>query len=422
MLDRSVAPPLREIRSYDLPHPNTYTLDNGIPVYEVNMGTQDILKLELVFFSGRWFENRLLASKTTASMIREGSATMTGGEIAEQIDFYGGSIRFRSNLDTAHVQVYCLTKHLKNILPIVSQTLANPSFPQEELSHFIQRNQERLKVDLEQNDTVAYRKITEMMYGDGHPYGYNSTPEMYNGLDRTDLLEHYQRNYVTGNCFIIVSGKPDIETIPLINKYLGQAISKGKSLKKNFIKQPSHELYLKIPKKSSVQSAIRIGKLMFNRDHPDYQKMYILNTILGGYFGSRLNQNLREDKGYTYNIFSSLDAMRWDGYFFIGTEVKTDVTTLAIQEIYSEFARLRNELIPQEELKMVKNYMLGTMLASVDGAFNVGEIIKMMIKNDLPHNYYSNFIDTIKTVTAEELQALAQKYFQEGSFYEVIVG
>ena len=144
-------------------------------------------------------------------------------------------------------------KHLKNILPIVSETLAQPSFPQRELAHFIQRNQERLKVDLEQNDTVAYRKITEMMYGDGHPYGYNSTPEMYNGLDRTDLLDHYQKNYVTGNCFIIISGKPNVETIPLINKYLGQAILKGKSDKKDFIKAPCKDLHFKIPKKNNVQ-------------------------------------------------------------------------------------------------------------------------------------------------------------------------
>ncbi len=422
MLNRQIPPALQEIKNYKLPIPNKYILDNGIPVYEVNMGTQDILRVELLFHSGRWYEEKAIVSKLTASLLREGTERVSGATIAEQTDFYGASIRFPSNLDTAHIQLYSLTKHLKNVLPILEEILSKPAFPQKELQSIVQRSKERLKIDLENNDTVAYRTVTELMYGKNHPYGYNSTPELYDQIERADLIRHYEANYVTENCFIIISGKSDKDTISLINKHLGQVIPKGKAERKVFSFEPNEQQKLIIPKKDSLQTAMRIGKRLFNRQHPDYQKMYILNTILGGYFGSRLMQNLREAKGYTYNIYSALDPMMVDGYFMVGTEARSEVAKETIQEIYSEFGRLRNELVPQEELAMVKNYLLGTLLTAVDGPFNASEVVKMIIANNLPSNYYSLLIDTIKNISASDIQKLANNYLQEDSFYEVIVG
>ena len=422
MLNRTIPPPLNEIKNYALPHPNKYTLDNDIPLYEVNMGTQAVLKIELVFNSGRWYEDHQLVSKMTSGLLREGTPSMSGGVIAERIDFYGGSIRFASNLDTGHIQLYCMSKHLKSVLPILEEILSNPSFPEDEMKAYIERNQEALKVDLENNDTVAYRKITEMIFGKRHPYGYNSTPEMYGQVKRAHILEHYKNNYVAGNCFIMVTGQSTSETISLINKHLGQVIPKGKSERKLYAIEPSATRKLILPKKNSLQSAIRIGKRLFSRHHPDYQKMYVVNTILGGYFGSRLMQNLREEKGYTYNIYSAVDPLALDGYFFVGTEVRSEVKNEVIQEIYSEFRRLREETIPSEELSMVKNYLLGTLLTALDGAFSIGEVVKMSLSNNLPFDYYSSFIETIKTITNNDIQELANHYLQEDSFYEVIVG
>ena len=422
MLNRQIPPPLQEIKNYKLPIPNKYILDNGIPVYEMNTGTQDILKVELLFHSGRWFEEKALASKLTAALLREGTARVTGATIAEQIDFYGASLRFPSNLDTAHIQMYCLTKHLKNVLPVLEEILSKPAFPEKELQSISQRSKERLKIDLENNDTVAYRTVTELMYGKNHPYGYNSVPSLYDEIGRDDLVNHYQKNYVAGNCFVMVSGKTNKETISLINKHLGQVIPKGKSERKKFDFEPSEKRNLIVPKKDSLQTAIRISKRLFNREHADYQKMYILNTILGGYFGSRLMQNLREAKGYTYNIYSALDPMMMDGYFMVGTEARSEVAKETIKEIYSEFRRLRTELVPKEELDMVKNYLLGTLLTAVDGPFNASEVVKMILVNNLPSNYYSLLIDTIKDISSSDIQELANNYLQEDSFYEVIVG
>jgi zinc protease len=422
MLDRKIAPQLQEIKDYELPLAEVYTLDNGIKVYEVNAGTEEVIKLEIIFHAGRWHEDKKLVSRATASLLREGSKERNGGVVAEYIDFYGGSIRFPSTLDTSHIQVYCMTKYLENILPVISEIIDSPLLPEKEFKQFVDINIQNLKVDLENPDTVAYRQITEMMYGNQHPYGYNSTPELYRELCREDLVKHYEKNYVSGNCMILVSGKTQKNTIPLINKYLGNSIKKGLSLKKEFIIQSATDLKWSLEKKDSLQSAIRIGKRLFDRHHPDYFHFFFLNTVLGGYFGSRLMQNLREEKGYTYNISSSLDPMLLDGYFMIGTEVHNEKREAALEEIYLEFDRLREEEMDEEELEMVRNYLLGTLLTAVDGAFNVAEVTKTIILNGLPASYYRDLIQSIKSVTAEDLQKLAQIHLQDDSFYEVIVG
>lgn len=422
MLNRKIAPALQEIKNYQLPPAVVHTLDNGIKVYEVNTSSEEVIKLEIIFHAGRWYEEKKLVSRATSSMLREGSKNRSAAVIAEHIDFYGGSIRFPSNLDTSHLQVYCLTKHLENILPVVSEILEEPLFPQKELQQYIQRSEQNLKVDLEKNDTVAYRQITEMIFGNEHPYGYNSSFKHFKELSRDDLIKHYQKNYVSDNCLIFISGKTKKNTIPLLNKYLGNSIRKGFSKKTEFISRPSQDLKWSMQKKDSLQSAIRIGKQLFDRHHPDYFKFFFLNTILGGYFGSRLMQNLREEKGYTYNIYSTIDAMLWDGYFMIGTEVHHEKRETALKEIYSEFQRLREEKVEEEELEMVRNYLLGTLLTAVDGAFNIADVTKTIVLNNLSQSYYQDLIQTIKSVTADDLQQLAQNHLQQESFYEVIVG
>lgn len=422
MLNRKITPPLQEIQHYELPSPVVHTLDNGIKVYEINAGTQEIIKLDIVFFAGRFHEDKKLVARLTSSMLREGSAKMTGAALAEHVDFYGGSLNFPSNLDTMQIQLLCMTKHLKNILPVLTDMLESPSFPAKELEQHIKRNIQSLKVDLEKNDTVAYREMTEMLYGKNHPYGYNSSPAYYAKVTREDLVQHYQKNFVSENCFIVVSGKMDEETILLLNKYLGTIIPAGKADAKHFEIESATEQKRTIAKKESLQSAIRLGKRLFNRHHPDYFPFYVLNTVLGGYFGSRLMQNLREDKGYTYNIYSATDPMLHDGYFMVGAEVRSEMKEAALKEIYLEFGRLRNEPIEAEELDMVKNYLLGTLLTSVDGPFNIAGVNKMILLHGLSQTYYQEFLTAIKNITAAEIQALANKYLQDDSFYEVIVG
>ena len=422
MLNRKLPPTIRMDEPIHLNRPNKYTLDNGIDVYEINMGTQEVLKLEVVFRAGRPFEDKKLVARATADQLKEGTQNYSAAAIAEHFDFYGSTLSLPFNLDSANVVFYCITKHFEKIIPVLADILNNPTFPEHELQSFIQRNQQRLSVDLSKNDVLAYRKITEVIFGEQHPYGYNSFPETYATLERNDLIRHFRKNYTAENCFILVSGKTNEQIIKLLNQYLGQAIPNGKKVAVSLpnIKNPVESI--KIDRPDTVQTAIRIGRKLFNRHHPDYMGIYVLNTVLGGYFGSRLMNNIREDKGFTYNIYSLVDSMQYGGCFYIGTEVGNDFVEDTITEIYREMDQLRQEPIEAEELDMVKNYLLGFYLTLVDGPFNVAEVVKAQITDSLPLDFFENLVENTRQTGPEDLQKLAQKYLDKADMWEVIVG
>ncbi|MCC6724342.1 MAG: insulinase family protein [Saprospiraceae bacterium] len=421
MPNRKKMPRIREVKNLVVPSPDVWHLANGIPVYETNLGTQDILKLELVFFAGRPYERKKLASRCAAALMREGTKQHTSAELAETIDYYGGTLSMPISMDMAGVQLHTLTKHFDKLLPLVTEMLSGPTFPQEELDSFIVRNKQRLQVDLSKNDFVAYRKFTELLYGTDHPYGYNSYAETYEGITRDDLVMHFRENYVSGNCQIFLSGKTNEGVRRLLDEQLGQAIAKGErklagQWAVNQVPQTLHE-----PMPDTVQKAVRIGCHLFNRQHPDYNGMYVLNTILGGYFGSRLMTNIREEKGYTYNIYSSHEAMLHGGYFYVGTEVGNEFVDRTIQEIYVEMEKLQQDLVDEDEMEMVKNYLLGTLLTNLDGPFNIAEVIKTFVSEGLELKAFEELAAAIKNITAEEVRELARKYFSKKDMWEVVV-
>ena len=422
MPDRSKAPLIKQIEQIELPSPNKYFLDNGIPVYETNKGTQNIIKIEIVFNAGRPYEQKKLAARATASLIKEGTLNHNSSEISEKVDFYGGTLSTPYNLDTSNIVIYSLSRHLDKILPLAAEVIKAPVFPQDELESYIKLSRQRLQVDLQKSDVVAYRKFTEFLFGAEHPYGYNSLPETYEALTREDLQSHFQRNYTKDNCTIFVSGKSSPEIIQLINKYLGNGMQEGQPLIRTFPAFSQASEKVKIPHSDTSQTAIRIGRQLFNRAHKDYAPLYLVNTILGGYFGSRLMTNIREDKGYTYNIYSAMDTMRDDGCFYIGTEVSNEFVEATKEEIYKEIQLLQNNLVKEQELQMVRNYLLGNLLTMLDGPFNIGEVIKTLVMEDLPKESFSDLVHTIKTISPIEIQALAQKYFRPEDLWEVVVG
>lgn len=422
MLDRSKTPDIHRILDLALPAPMIHHLDNGIPVYETRMGTQEVIKLEIVFQAGRPWEIKQLAGRTTAALLRDGTSKWSSKEVAETIDFYGGTFSVPVNLDTSNISLYCLAKHFEQLLPLVSELITEPAFPQGELKTYIDRNVQRLEIDLTRNDVVAYRTITEKMYGAEHPYGYNSTAETFRALHQADLFEHFDRCYRAESCSIFISGWTNARTISLLNTYLGKQIRAGVAPSAQYELPTAKPGRFQLPEPAGVQTAIRIGRRLFDRHHADYPAWYVLNTILGGYFGSRLMANIREEKGLTYNIYSTLDPMLFDGYFYIGTEVDNQQAALAIREIYHELASLREELVGEEELEMVQNYLLGNLLTLLDGPFNVGDIVKTLTLDGLSMDYFDTLVRTIQEINEKDLQRLAQQYLQEEQLWEVVVG
>jgi len=260
MINRKIAPPIKRIEKLHLPKPKKIKLSNGIPVHIVNMGTQDVLKLHLAFRSGRPFEQKKLIAKATSSLLKEGTANYTSAEIAEQIDFYGATLSTPTNLDNSNLIFYSLNKHFATLIPLVAELLMNPIFPQTELDTYIENNKRRLQVDMTKNDVVAYRKVTEYIFGADHPYGYNSDERLYNRVKRTDLVKHFQKHYNARNCQLFISGRVTDEVIQLLDQYLGQLPigRKSRMTKFKLTTETPEKRHITIP--NSMQTAIRIGK------------------------------------------------------------------------------------------------------------------------------------------------------------------
>ncbi len=421
-LDRKTPPPIHEVTSLILPYPSVSYLDNGIPIYETRLGTQEIMKVEVVFMSGRSHEHKRLVSRTTARMLREGTNSYTSAALAEKVDFFAGTLQTPVNLDTGSLVMYCMTKHFAQLVPLLAEMLMEPAFPEKELKTYIDNNIQTLLVDLSKNDVLAYRKITELIFGENHPYGYNSTPDDYRALAQTDLIKHHKEHFTSDNCLIFLSGKIDESILKLLNQYLGQKTTISVKNHKTWHYPVQKPQSVKIKNDDTVQAAIRIGRQFGNRLHPDFDGFFVLNTILGGFFSSRLMTNIREKKGFTYNIYSALDLMHHDGYFYISSEVGNKFVKKAITEIYQELEKLQNEPVSLQELKMVQNYLLGNMLNMIDGPFAVSEVIKSFITEGVDLNQFQQFVETVRSITPQQLQALAQKYFNKEDLFEVVVG
>lgn len=421
MIDRTKQPTIKEITDLKLPEIKTNYLSNGIPVYSIDMGTQEVVKLEIIFKAGRPFENKRLVARATNSLLKEGSKHYSSAVLAEEFDFFGSTLSTPFNLDTSNVLVYSLNKHFDKIMPMVGDLLQYPAFPQQELDAFVRRSKHRLRVDLTKNDVLAYRKITELIFGEHHPYGYNSFEDTYEALRRDDLTAHFERLYCSNNCQVFISGRPHEGQLELLEKHLAH-LKPGTFEARSFVPSDQKPEDTRIPLPDSVQTAVRIGRRLFDRKHEDYYGMYVLNTILGGYFSSRLMTNIREDKGYTYNIYSMLDAMLLDGYFYIGTEVGNEFVEDTKKEIYQEIELLQNELVDEEEMEMVRNYLIGNFLTMLDGPFNVAETAKTILTEDLPANFFESLVETVRSIEAEEIQRLAKKYLRREDLWEVVVG
>ncbi|WP_374164204.1 M16 family metallopeptidase [Arcticibacter sp. MXS-1] len=422
MIDRKIAPAFKQVETINLIKAAPAVLDNGIPVYVVNSGDQGMVRIELIFNNVNWNVVKPLQAFATNSMITEGTSTLSAFKIAERIDYYGAFLQNDYNYDVSSVTVYSLGKHLDHVLSVVKEVITDAIFPEEELETFKTNQKQKLLVNLEKNDFVARRTFNNALFGETL-YGYNIEAADYDRLTREELVEYFHLAYQPKNCSILVSGHVDDSVLNLLNKYFGRNWDKSLSVAKNvfsFAVQTGDSYFIERPE--AIQSALRVGQISINRAHPDFPALQVLNTILGGYFGSRLMANIREDKGYTYGIGSALVSLQHSGYFFIASEVGAEVATATMTEIESEIKILQTELVTEEELSLVKNYMLGAFLGSLENAFSHADKFKNIWFSGLDYDYYDRYIRTVREIKPDTLLELARFYLNFDSLNKVIVG
>lgn len=423
MPDRKQSPEIVDAVNFNLQlkPADKYTLRNGVAVYAVNAGAEEVLSLEWVFFAGNWQEEKNLVAATTNFLLRNGTSKRSAFQINEHFEYYGSYLNRACYNETSTITLHCLAKHVKELLPVVKELITDSTMPQNELDVYKQNMQQRLKVNLKKSDFVASRLIDVYLYGEDHPYGKYSKEEDFDALNREELLHHYKKYYQEGKLIMFVAGKLPADLDSLLNEHFGDLPNRSNETS-SIIISPSAEKKFRITNdEAGVQGSIRIARQFSNRHHPDFLKVQVLNALFGGFFGSRLMSNIREDKGYTYGIHSYLLNHMHESGWLISTEAGKDVCEATIAEVYKEMKDLREELVDDEELLLVRNYMMGGLLGDLDGPFQIIARWKNIVLNNLTEQYFYDSINTIKTISAEEIQGLAQKYLQPEDFYELVV-
>lgn len=427
MLNRSEVPSYKDAVEYELSLPayEHWTLDNALPVYAYNGGSQEVVQVEWVFDAGIWFETQKAVAQAVASLLKNGTAHKTSLEINEAIEFYGASLLVFANNDFCTLTLQCLTKHLAKVLPIIHEIITVPAFPTEELNIFKQNALQRLKVNLMRSDFIANRNIDAFSFGRQHPYGMYTEAEDIEALNTAALREFHQQYYQPNNCKVFIAGLYTAADLELFNVYFGANGWGTGIVTSPIIHAPIApapiEKHRIINDENGVQGAIRIASSFPNRHHPDFSALYIMNILYGGYFGSRLMANIREEKGYTYGIYSQIYAYKNAATLLIATEAGKEVCEATVDEVFKEMNILSKEVPDEEEIALLKNYILGNLLGELDGPFSIMLRWKTLILNNMDETHFNQNIHTYKTITGEEIQEYAKIYLQPERFYNLVV-
>lgn len=419
--ERELAPPIKEIEEIKFPTPVKYKLKNGIDVFAFNLGTQEVVQIDLTFRINRGNAKNPFVAKAVNELIGESTTQRSYGVLGEEIDFYGAFLESNYSVDHSSVSLFTLTNKLNNVLPLFEEAIKDTIFPERELNIFLKNQKHKFLVQQEKVATLSRRLYSKLMYGD-HYYGKRTEIEDFDSTTAEDLSKFYEDYYGASNCTIIVTGKFDDSIFSKLENSFGnlKVGVKNDSEYPISLNESTEEVHLK---DDALQSAIRIGKVLnVEFGSSDYFKLKVLNTVLGGYFGSRLMMNIREDKGYTYGIGSGLNAMINGVVFSVATEVGADVTKDAVNEIYKELRLLQDELISEEELQIVKNHMLGSILSASDGPFSIAQQFKAVNFQGRDLSFFDEFINSIKMITPDEIRKVAIKYLQIDSMVEAIAG
>jgi zinc protease len=423
-LRRDIAPVIRPVELIKIPEAELFKLNNGIPVYLIITGSEELMRVEFIFDAGQVREDFPLVASLTNAMLLEGSANYTANEINSAFDFYGAFINPFIQKDIAGVTVFLLNKHIDKILELCNEILSRPQFPDDELNNLQRKRLQLFLLNKKKVQNIAYDKFFESVFGRSHPYGKRVHEPDFGKVTATMVQNFHKEFYRAGNMAVIISGKIPDRVKELLNIFFGEI--KNDPVKSSRISElkiaGNRNKREYVEKRGAVQSAIRIGSATINKKHKDFNGLLILDTILGGYFGSRLMKNIREEKGYTYGISSSVVSMQQSGYKIIATEVGKKYTHETLNEIYKEIRSLQTRPVGLHELHVARRYLEGEMVRMFDGPFALAESFRAVWEFGLDNNYYYNLAEKIRTIEPDEIITLANTYYNIDDLYEIIAG
>jgi zinc protease len=424
--DRTRMPQPAGFEKLHIREPKKITLDNGLPVYLIEGEDQEITRLDLVFDAGTAFQHKKLQAAAVNDLLGEGTHRHSSFQIAEILDFHGAYTDYFLTKDTAGITLYSLSKYYARLLPLMAELITEAVFPEEELHIYSDRRRQEYQINIQKVRYKASLEFNKLLFGEESAYGQMLEEEDFGKLTRQDLMDFYQKYYSVNHLIVILSGHIDDTLLQQVNQVLGTLPRKKKTEEpltppRQYISSPE-QMQVAIAQEKALQSAIRLGMLCISRRHPDYPGLNLLNTVLGGYFGSRLMRSIREEKGYTYGVFSAIQNYRHADILGIATEVNASHTAEALHEIKQQIKLLCEEKIGEEELQTVKNYVYGSYLRSFDGPMQLADRFKKSAELDIPFISYGENLERMMQITTTELLETAQKYLIPEKMKTLVVG
>ena len=419
-MNRSIAPEFKKAQKIDLIFPKKIELENGINLFWLDETQDETVKLDICWDAGSKYQSKSLVASFTNALLLSGTPTLSAHDISDKIDFQGGYVSHDIDKDQASITLYGLNDKIGSIFNDFDNALQQAIFPEHEVHKLIDIRKNGFNISMEKVSTLCRQAFNRNIFGENTAYGKVAKIEDFDKVTQQDIIDFYTEFYLNTKPTLFLVGQVEdsfVNQLKTWSKQMGTTTPTYQN--SDFIQTKGR---VTVQKEGAIQSAIRVGRLMIQKNHKDYYKFQILNTILGGYFGSRLMANIREDKGYTYGIGSGLSVLDDSAYFFIATEVAKEVAENTITEIYNEINRLKNDYVSKDELEKVKNYMLGEFLRQSDGAIAMMENFKNIYFNNLSEDYYTDFIHAVNDVTPQQLKDLANKYWIKDEFLEVIAG
>ncbi len=407
--------------SIDIIATHVERLPNGVRLYTLPSDDFEVLRVSFVFRAGSAVQQHPFTASATANLLAEGTEELSAREIAETLDYYGSWFDVNLDRDYSYISFATLSRFATQTLRVAGQILLHPTFPEEEITTYAAKRRQKLEIERRKVDVKAREAFACAMFGAEHPYGLSHPAEAYDTLTRENIVEFYRRFYTAGNCFVVCSGRIGEEEFQAV-RALARQLPDGEAAWHIPMPAPVTTHRATVRHEGAVQSSIRIGRLLFGREHPDFVGMQVVATALGGYFGSRLMQNLREEHGYTYGVMAAMVNFESAGYFAVATQVGTDVTDAALEACYGEIERLRREPMPEDELELVKHMMVGEMMRILDGPFGIADVTIENILCGTDNSAINRNLRSIAAITPAEIQRLATEYLAAEELVTVVAG
>ena len=424
-IDRTVAPSVSQIGDFEIMKPLRRPMNNGVMLNVIEAGNEEVVRFDLVIRGGQLIQTQPLQAFYTNRMLREGTKKYTSKEIAEKLDYYGAWLDMSSSINYGFITLYSLNKYFEYTMEVLASMIKEPAFDEDKLRIMTEAGRQNFLVNEERVDVLAHKQLISSLFGKNHPLGRFAEKEDYDKVTVDVLKAMYNQSYNSSNSIAFVSGKVTDEVVKCIEKFFGNekwGTTDSVVEFKTFIPETDCRKRINIVKEGALQSSLKLGGFTIPRSNDDFQKFRLLVTLFGGYFGSRLMSNIREDKGYTYGISAGIISYPVENALVVSTEADNEYVLPIIDEVYHEIDRLQNELVGEKELEMVRNYMLGDICRSYEGAFSLSDawIYSESIGSD--YDFFAKSIAAIREVTVEDILRMSQKYLNKENLIEVVAG